>query len=310
VSVDRDELEPEVWDEPGTAEAIAWNPRPLLDAVFNGNAKVALAVCRNWAGGNEETLKSAVSAACIWGLSHDISGKPAKYIRTGLTKNLPEVAQRESLDTWVKAQKGQQCPACHGKGFDDGGPCQFCETTGILQKRRMVRRNKQAPLPHAEGEDGERELDDLIIIDPARARFDPDYQRSYVTATTPEMIVDSWPPPDTEHAVQLLVSGLLAQYMHAKVDTVTRRGLRYVHVDGLSWREAADQLTAEGHQITYEGLRGKVNGLLAMLRRLTPPEPERPRLHTSRDGFGGRIPIWQRNWFLDGLLIRPWPNGQ
>jgi hypothetical protein len=282
--------------------SVTWNPRRVLDVAFGKHSKIALRVCRNWALGDPEVLKVAVSAACDWALTHNLDGKPGNYVRKSLAKDLPEIAQRESLDTWIYARKGTKCPACDGKGFDDGGPCQFCESTGTLKKRRRVRRNKQAPLAYADiGDGGDEEIPELEY--PDRSRYDPDYQRSAITEGSPETVVNDAPPPSTEQQVQLMVANLLSRYTHERIDTATRRGAIYVLVDGMSYRDAAARITAEGHPISHVGLRDKLNRELAKLRALIPPEPERPRLHTSREGFGGRIPIWVRNWFLDGITL-------
>jgi hypothetical protein len=155
-------------------------------------------------------------------------------------------------------------------------------------------------------EDDGAVLDPPELADPARARYDPDYRRSIVVATTPELIVDSTPPPGTEQEIQLLAAGLLDKYMHGRIDTATRRAVAYVLVDNMSLREAAAQLTEDGYPISHEGLRGKVDRLVTKLNEHVPPDPKPPRLRTCRQGFGGSVPIWQRNWFLDGLLIGPW----
>ena len=236
----------------------AWSPRAALRPVYGDRTEAAFSVCRNWAGDDQETLKTAVSAACEWGLGHDLTGKPAAYVRKSLARDLSTITQRESLDTWVYARKGQRCPACGGKGFDDGGPCQFCETTGTLQKRRWVRRNKQVPLVHVMDED-EEELDTPDLTDPARSRYDPDYQRSAIIEGSPETVVNDAPPPATEQAVQQMAANLLSRYTHERIDTVGRRGAIYVLVDGVSYRDAAKRITAEGHPISYVGLRDKLS---------------------------------------------------
>jgi hypothetical protein len=218
-------------------------------------------------------MRLAVSAACEWGLRQTgLDRKPGNYIRTGLQRALPAATRADSLDEWKHARKGK--------------------------KRTWVRRGKQLLSPVDDGE----ELNAPELADPARARYDPDYRRSIIVATTPELIVDNTPPPGTEQEIQKLAAGLLDKYMHGQVDPATRRAVLYVLVDNMSLRDAAAQLTGDGYPISPEGLRGKVDRLVTKLNELVPPDPKPPRLRTCRQGFGGRIPIWHRNWFLDGLL--------
>jgi hypothetical protein len=263
-------------------DTIAWNPRPVLAAVFGKHAETAYWECRKWAGNDPEAMRLAVSAACLWAcdqtirLHINLDRKPGNYIRTGLERALPAAKRADSLDDWKRAGKGK--------------------------KRTWVRRGRQLLSPVDDGE----ELAAPELADPSRARYDPDYRRSMIVATTPELIVDNTPPPGTEQEIQLLAASLLDRYVHGKVDTATRRAVIYVLVDNMSLREAAARLTAEGHPISHEGLRLKIDRLVTRLNGLVPADPERPGLRTCQGGFGGRIPIWQRNWFLDGLLIRPW----
>jgi hypothetical protein len=278
-----------------------WEPRKLLQAVFGDTGDAAYYACEAWAF-DDESLKTAVSAACEWGLRHDVDGKPGAYVRKSLGRYLPEVTRQESLDTWENRRKGQRCPMCDGKGFDDAGPCEYCGGTGTLQKRRRVRVNKQAPLRHVESDDGE-DIDTPELTDPGRARYDPDYQRSFIAGTRPETVVDDAPPPAVLQAVQWMTAGLLHRYMGQRVEPAARLGAKYVWVDGMSYRDAAERITADGYPVSYGELRRKLMRLRATMDAIAPPGPGKVRLRSSRAGFGGHIPIWQRNWFLDGLLL-------
>jgi hypothetical protein len=151
-------------------------------------------------------------------------------------------------------------------------------------------------LRYRESDDGEG-TDTPDLTDPARGRYDQDYRRSFTEATSPEPVVDDAPPPATEQVVQQMASKLFHMYMREREDPITSLGAKYVLVDRMSFREAAERITAEGHPITHEGLRWKLSRLQAKMDGLTPAEPDRKRLQASREGSGGRIPCYERNSF-------------
>jgi hypothetical protein len=152
---------------------------------------------RKWAGNDPEPMRLAVSAACLWAcdqtirLHVNLDRKPGNYIRKGLEWALPAAKRDDSLDYWEYPRDGS--------------------------KRTWVRLNRQTPVSYREDDEG-AVLDPPELADPARARYDPDYRRSIIAATTPDVIVDNWPPPDNHRALQLLVAGLLNDYMHNRVD--------------------------------------------------------------------------------------------
>jgi len=153
----------------------AWNPRKVLRAVFGGgkakdtntlaygNAKAAFDACDKWARGNPETLREAVSAACQWAIEYhhgpkyidkdparpnpaykqprhgqSVSLKPGNFVRESLSNALREAARNAGPDRWIYGSVGDHCTECDGRGSADNIPCDFCEGTGRLRRRKWI----------------------------------------------------------------------------------------------------------------------------------------------------------------------------
>lgn len=142
-----------------------WDPLKVLASVFGDKAHAAYGVCRRWAFRGDRVdqvvLREAVSVACEWAVlrhhgytsyeaykdadrvvlmrhGQSVSVKPGNYVRESLRNALREAARKAGPDRWKYGRVGERCTECNGKGKVDSIPCDFCDGTGKLKKRKWI----------------------------------------------------------------------------------------------------------------------------------------------------------------------------